>query len=322
MPESDTPIPCALCGAQNGRTLYRPARAHGPVVRCSQCGLVYISPRTASAWLIHEGPVMFGQPDRFLHSADLADIQDSWEMPILRRKEAEWPALRRNARDALARLARFRPGGGRLLDFGCGGGFFLGAAAECGWEVYGLEPLPAHAVYARARFGAQVVTDTLRPDSFPLDTFDVITAFQVFEHLPDPPGALRLLARLLKPGGLVLIEVPNIETWSVRLLGRRHRHFVQDHLYFFSARTLSRLMEACGLEALETYSPRRQMTVRHLVSHWGPRALPAPLARAVEAAARRAGLWEKIVSLGVGDIVAAIGRRPPAGSAPAGLRQT
>jgi SAM-dependent methyltransferase len=170
--------------------------------------------------------------------------------------------------------------------------------------------LPGHAVYARARFGATVLTDTLRPASYPPAFFDVITAFQVFEHLPDPPAALNTLVRFLAPGGLLLIEVPNIATWSVRLLGPRHRHFVPDHLYFFSARTLGRLLQQAGLEIVESYYPRRRMSVRHLLTAWGGRLLPGPLARGAAQAARRAGLWEKTLSLGVGDILAVIGRRP------------
>ncbi len=65
----------------------------------------------------------------------------------------------------------------------------------------------------------------------------------------------------------MLIEVPHIETLWVKLL-RKHRHFVPDHLFFYSARTLSRLMEMCGLEVLDAYYPTRRMTLRHLSGRW------------------------------------------------------
>jgi 2-polyprenyl-3-methyl-5-hydroxy-6-metoxy-1,4-benzoquinol methylase len=302
-------ISCALCGAQDERRLFQPARSPGPVVQCRRCGLVYVSPRARSEALIYDGPELADQPTGLLHSRDLTDIEDSWEIPLLREKEAEAPALGRNAEAALDRLARHTPPAARLLDFGCGAGFFLGAARQRGWEIYGLEPLPGHAVYARARFGAEVVADTLRPRSFPPGHFDAITAFQVFEHLPDPSGTLTKLAGLLKPRGIVLVEVPNVATWSVRWLGPRHRHFVQDHIYFFSARTLSGLMEKCGFEVVDVYYPGRHMSVRHLMSSWGAQVLPGSLARLSAGAAKRAGLWERIVSLNLGDIVAVMGRK-------------
>lgn len=228
---------------------------------------------------------------------------------MLPAKQAEWPAFRVNAADALDRIQQHVQPPGRLLDFGCGWGFFLSVARERGWEPYGLEPLPGHAVYARARFGVNVITDVLRDDTFPPDSFDAITAFQVFEHLPDPASNLARLHRILKPGGLILIEVPNIDTWSVRLLGPRHRHFVQDHLNFFSPHTLTLLLENHGFQVLSTCHPTRRMTVRHLVADWGGRYLPEPVTSAAQALVRRLGLWERVISMNLGDIVEVMGRK-------------
>jgi SAM-dependent methyltransferase len=250
------------------------------------------------------------QPAHLLHSRDLADLEGSWEMPLLRAKENEQAALRLNGLAALARLARFKRPPGALLDFGCGAGHFLGAARELGWETFGVEPLPGHAIYARARFGAEVVADTLREKSFRPYSFDLITAFQVFEHLPDPAGTLGRLAHLLKPGGALYVEVPNVATWSVRGLGPRHRHFVQDHLYFFSAATLARLLRQAGLRVAGTCYPARRMSVRHLVFDWGGRVLPSSLARLSARLVKRARLENAIISVNVGDIVAVIGVKP------------
>jgi len=244
-----------------------------------------------------------------LASTDLRDIAGCWELSLLPAKAAEWPAFRLNAGDALDRIEQYVQPPGRLLDFGCGWGFFLGVASERGWEPYGLDPLPGHAVHARAKFGATAVTDILRDDTFPPDYFDAITAFQVFEHLPDPAGDLARLHRMLKAGGVILIEVPNIDTWGVRLLGPRHRHFVQDHLTFFSARTLALLLEKHGFEVLSSYHPGRHMTVRHLVADWGGRYLPKPVVSATEALARQLGVWERVIPVNLGDIATVIARK-------------
>jgi hypothetical protein len=93
-------------------------------------------------------------------------------------------------------------------------------------------------------------------------------------------------------------------------LGPRHRHFVQDHLYFFSAGTLGRLMQHGGLRVAETYCPGRHMSLRHLVNDWGGRVLPAPLARLGAGMVKRAGLEDRVIMLNLGDILAVIGVKP------------
>jgi SAM-dependent methyltransferase len=293
-------VPCAVCGAAAQQPLFHPARSPGPVVRCGRCGMVYVSPRLDTHALIFKGADVAADA-----GVSLDEVQGSWEWPILRTKEAERQALDRNSNIALDRLERWVRPPGRLLDFGCGGGFFLGAAQARGWETIGLEPLPGHAVYARATFNVPVVMDTLRDDTFAPESFDAITAFQVFEHLPQPREDLAQLAHSLRPGGALLIEVPNIDTWTVRLLGARHRHFVQDHLNFFSARTLGRLMAGAGLDVAEHYFPARYLSVRHLTRHWLGR-LGGWLPRLAE----RMGLNDRLVRVNLGDIVAVVGRKP------------
>ena len=302
---------CAICDQNRAEFLFRPKSSPGPVVRCQRCGLLYVSPVQDGHAVIKNGPVLGDLDPKSLTSADLRHIAGCWELSLLPAKEAEWPAFRLNAANALARIEQHVQPPGRLLDFGCGWGFFLGVARERGWEPYGLDPLPGHAVHARAKFGATVVTDILRDDTFPPNFFDAITAFQVFEHLPDPAGDLARLHRMLKPGGVILIEIPNIDTWSARLLGPRHRHFVQDHLTFFSARTLALLLEKHGFQVLNTYHPTRHMSVRHLVADWGGRYLPKHVVSAAEAITRRLGVWESTVGINLGDIVAVIGRKAP-----------
>lgn len=303
------PRECPVCGHNDTKRLFRPKHSPGIVARCQRCDLVYVPVVENNRALIAEGPVLGEFNPNILTSTNLQNVANCWEFAQLPDKSSEQPALQRNAVDALARIECYQQPFGSLLDFGCGWGFFLGTAKERGWAPYGLEPLPGHAVHARSEFGATVVTDTLRDDTFSSEFFDVITAFQVFEHLPDPAGDLARLRRMLKPGGLILIEVPNIDTWSVRLLGSRHRHFVQDHLNFFSSDTLRALLEKQGFEMLEAYYPTRRMTVRHLVAGWGGRYLPAGVINIAETVLTRLNLWQRLIGLNLGDIVAVIGRK-------------
>jgi len=179
---------CPICGQQHTRVLFWPRASPGPVSQCLSCGMVYIANIEDSHALIFDGPVTYGQTDpKILTSSNLDDVRDSWEFKLLPDKEVEWPAMRQNAIDALQRIERHVNSSfneRKILDFGSGWGFFLAVAKERGWIPYGLEPLPASAVYARATFGLNITTDTLREDTFPPDFFDAITSFQVFEHLP------------------------------------------------------------------------------------------------------------------------------------------
>jgi 2-polyprenyl-3-methyl-5-hydroxy-6-metoxy-1,4-benzoquinol methylase len=275
--------------------------------------MVYIATIESSHGLIFDGPVTVGQSEStLLTSSNLADVKDLWEFRYLPDKEVEWPALRQNAIDALQRIELHINKTNlerKILDFGSGWGFFLAVAREQGWTTYGLEPLPSCSVYARATFGLNIITDTMREDTFPPDFFEVITSFQVFEHLPDPSVVLQHLHKTLRQGGIILIEVPNFETWTMQMMGSRHRHFVQDHLNFFSIQTLTDLLSRNGFAVIDQYHPTRRMSVRHLIKHWFRRYLPAFLADTLESSMRKTILWERTVGLNIGDIIAVVARK-------------
>jgi len=304
---------CPVCAHQCHEVLFRPKSSPGPVSRCLNCGMVYVATIEDGHALIYDGPVLYGDMDsEVLESSDLSAVQDTWELSNIIDKEAEWPALRQNAIDAIEHIALYAnnlPADPRVLDLGSGLGFFLAIAKEHGWDAYGLEPLPASSVYARAKFGLHIVTDTLHEDTFPPKSFDVITSFQVFEHLLDPRATTRYLHKMLRRNGTVLIEVPDFDTWTMNIMSSHHRHFVQDHLNFFSSQTLGRLLVDSGFRILAHYHPARRMSVRHLVTNWIRPIIPAPIGAALQATLARAGLWERAVALNIGDITAVLARK-------------
>jgi len=274
--------------------------------------MVYIGRLEDTHALIFNGPVTFGETnEQVLTSSNLDDVKDSWEFSLLPAKEAELPALQKNALAALHRIELHIKNGSarRILDFGSGWGFFLSTAKDYGWDAYGLEPLPASAVYARAKFGLNIKTDTLRDNTFPNDFFDVITSFQVFEHLPYPKEDIQILRKMLRRNGVILIEVPNFETWTLRLMKSKHRHFVQDHLNFFSATTLGRLLVENGFDVIDHYYPTRQMSIRHLVDIWLRRYVPTRINNVFRNALQRTRLWNQTIGINLGDIVTVIARK-------------
>jgi 2-polyprenyl-3-methyl-5-hydroxy-6-metoxy-1,4-benzoquinol methylase len=300
---------CPVCKDNNYQTWFRPAQSPGPVVACNHCKFVYVNPVENSKALIREGPVLGDRPSHLLGSANLNDIVGSWEQPIIESYMKHLPARQRNAQAALSRLNALQQKRGKILDVGCFCGVFLSVAAQERWECYGIEPLVMPAVYARGRFGLNITTGTLDDSVYKQDFFDVITAFQVFEHMLDPKKELERIYRLLKPGGLVLIEVPNIDTLGVKILGHRHRHFVQDHVSFFSIETLSHLLEKTGFEVLAHYYPTRYLDTEQFVQwlekhKWIFGERLAPL---IQALFQRLGT--KMIQINLRDIIALIAKK-------------
>jgi SAM-dependent methyltransferase len=145
---------------------------------------------------------------------------------------------------------------GRLLDVGSGPGLFLERARDRGWSVKGVEPSSQAAAHARGR-GLDILEDFLdERTAATLGAFDAIHSAAVFEHLPDPEGMLRILHRLLVPGGALLLVVPNdenpIQHAAVATQGLEPWWIAPPHhLNYFTPSTLSGLVARSGFEVVD-----------------------------------------------------------------------
>lgn len=163
----------------------------------------------------------------------------------------------------LKKLNSFKPEKGRILDVGCGPGIFLHMARTDGWDVSGIDISPYAINYAREKFGLDVHNDgQLRRVNFSPGSFEVITLWDSLEHLSDPLDQLKEAHRLLKDGGLIMLDLPNESsllrvmaqllyfitrgkfTYPVRKLYHRY------HLYYFSLHAVQILLEMGGFEIL------------------------------------------------------------------------
>lgn len=162
----------------------------------------------------------------------------------------------RRLRD-LHRLLGSLPARPRLLDIGCSSGALLSVATEVGFSVTGVE-IASNAVETARLAGFEVFCGYLHEANFPHSMFDVITCFELVEHLDDPIGLLTECRRIMKPDGIVTINTPNADSWTARFMRERWDGFslisMGGHISFFSPRSLSRLAEQCGfrIERLET----------------------------------------------------------------------
>jgi len=271
---------CPLCGGQE-RALFEEYSVAGevfPLVECAACGLGYLARRPRE----EDMPAWYDLAYNARHSVYR---EPAWRQPVyallrrlLRLRYAGGAAARvavrllawpweRTWRRILAthrmeRITRI----GAILDVGCGRGAWLAAMRRWGFACHGVEP--SAEACARAReLGLAVACGQLWDAGFPDASFDVVRFNHVLEHLHDPGRALAEARRVLRPGGLLVVAVPN-HAGVVRQAFRRAED-VPYHLFAFTPPTLERLLTAAGLEVLElrTETPHPFNIYAHFLSH-------------------------------------------------------
>jgi SAM-dependent methyltransferase len=222
-----------VCGQSEAIVASRRSRRGEPLltVSCSGCGLFRNDPLPTSDEL------------RRFHAAE---YRESY-------KGVRTPKARNVYRSA--RLARYRleqighrlPAGARILDVGSGSGEWLAALQGAGHRVSGVEPDPHYGEYARRQYGVPVETGGILDLERPENSLDAITLFHVLEHLPDPLAVLAKFRGWLRPGGLLIVEVPNTNCAHQNPAGRFH----SAHVIGFTRESLARALRASGWERIE-----------------------------------------------------------------------
>lgn len=225
------------------------------LVRCCQCQLVITNPRPTPECLGYFYPSEYSpyEPD---------ETKDSWWVRLLERSALRadfgYPPRAGLLTRLLARLAYQKfptrrkrhewfpyRAGGKLLDVGCGGGVFLERMRDFGWDVMGLELAADVAQRVERRTGIPIQVGTLPHAKLGPASFDAVTMWHVLEHVPDPRGLLKEAAKLLRPRGLLVIEVPNIESATFAEFGP-HWYGLElpRHFQHFSPSTLAGMLPA------------------------------------------------------------------------------
>ena len=247
-------VPCAVCGADDAEVL-REARypaeltqdwllqvyssssdrtLFDQLVRCRRCALVYLSPRVrediiARSYAEAVDPTFIEQdPDR------IRTFRRS--LKGLARRHGLW-ATRTST---------------RVLDVGCAGGAFVKAATDLGFEPVGVEPSAWLAEQARSRYGIDVRAGTLGDQRFAPGSFELVTLWDVIEHLTRPSEVLEQVKAVLGPRGLLVVNYPDYGSLARQALGERWPFFLSVHLLYFTRQTLSRFLQERGFEVLET----------------------------------------------------------------------
>ena len=139
-------------------------------------------------------------------------------------------------------------GHGRVLDLGCGPGFFLNVARSAGWTVQGIEISEAASAYARQTLQLPVLNSEIEIGLVPPATFDLVTMWDVIEHVPDPLRARSKAASdALRPGGGLVLTTGDVDSVVAKLSGERwHLYNLPEHFYFHTERSLRSLAKQAG----------------------------------------------------------------------------
>jgi 2-polyprenyl-3-methyl-5-hydroxy-6-metoxy-1,4-benzoquinol methylase len=237
---------CKLCGNRRAQHLY--TKNGVELVRCISCGLVYVwNPPT---------------PDAIER---LYSFASGYHTVFRSDNSAESRAHAARAVEFLRIVGRYsRPG--RILDVGCSAGFFLERARAEGWTTFGVEISSDTAELARGR-GLDVFTGTLERTGFRPESFDVVTMWDVLEHLEDPVATIAVTAEVLKEEGLLALSTPNIggifprlSYRAARWTGRWPHPEPPHHLFQFSKATISRLLKQGGLTPIKILDRRAPLS--------------------------------------------------------------
>ena len=242
---------CNLCGSNNYEAVYKrkvekcvgkrktkkeytitEAEIEKPdkIFKCNNCGLVFAE-----------------QTENLKYYADkYAEMVD--EEYVKEEKGRRLASIK-----ILKRIRKYKRYG-RLLDIGCATGFLLDEARRRKWEVSGVEISKWAAVYAKQKLNLDVINVSAEKTSFPDGFFDVIVMIDVLEHLTDPKYTLLEIRRILKNDGVLYISTPNISSAVSRILGAKWWGINKFHLFYFSKRTLEKMLDACGFK-VKKYNP-------------------------------------------------------------------
>jgi len=276
---------CPLCGGRERRWIVT-VGPH-PVVRCQGCGLQFTNPQPADAELA----AIYG-PDYILPLRG-----PEGEALISRSKRATADRYL----DLLA--ATGAPASGRLLEVGCGQGDFLRQASQRGFDVTGVEYSPFACQRARHTLGGKgrVIQGEIDAVASEAGTYDICALCDVIEHVRDPAAFLRSAFALLRPGGVVFVVTPSIDSWSARLLGRRWMEFKEEHLFYYRPATIERQLALAGFTDFSLLRGVKLLSLEYVAAHFEKYPIPGltgglRLLRALSPAALRQKLFPLVAS--------------------------
>jgi len=175
------------------------------------------------------------------------------------------PYILRNLKKFLKRFSKHKPSG-RLLDVGCAMGFFVEYALSKGYDAYGFDPSDYAVKESSVNLAGRIQKGTIGSVKYAPKSFDVITLFDVFEHLNYPREDLRKLRTLLKDDGIIVIATGNTNSLMARLLKKKWTFYIPpQHLFFFDTSTLTKILHMEGFEPVGWFQVGKWLSLQYVL---------------------------------------------------------
>jgi 2-polyprenyl-3-methyl-5-hydroxy-6-metoxy-1,4-benzoquinol methylase len=218
-----------------------PGGKYGRHVKCRNCHLLYVNPIEKASKI----------------NGDYSNMGNT-DAPIIRGSRL------RAAKSQLGLIKRYKSGT-ILLDVGCGEGFFLFNASKVGYTTKGIEISQDAAEYARREFGLDIEAKPFEELRFAENYFDVVTLWQVLEHVPYPLVVLEEVHRILKPRGLLVTSTPDIEGMLAKIFQRKWWNLRRLHINQFTAKTLTDMLNRAGFKNVFSTGYKEYISLAMLV---------------------------------------------------------
>ncbi len=298
-------IPCPLCGADDATeiipsTLHRVKRGnwnayactssgygrHGPIVRCNHCGLVYANPRP--------------------ESEDVLNTYEAVKDPLYVEERAGRVLTFEHHLQPMEKFTG-TANSRRLLDVGAYTGVFVDIATQHGWDAWGIEP-STWAVEQAQLEGLQMMLGTLESGKLKDGDFDVVTMWDVIEHVSNPMATLRAAWHVLRPGGYIVVHTMDLASPFARLMGKRWPWFMEMHLFYFTRHTMRLMLERADFEIVWMGAQGRYLQAGYLASRIT--ALSPVLGRPLEWLMTALKLRKIPLRVNLGDLFTTYARKP------------
>jgi SAM-dependent methyltransferase len=204
--------------------------SHGRILKCRNCGLCFRSFRPTPA--------------------QLADLYRAADDQVY---EAETANRVKTAERHRKRISRYLQPPGTVLDIGSASGAFLRLMVDAGWNAYGIEPSSSQCAKARRVLGSEaVIQECVLEEAVLPCKFDVVTLWDVLEHVTEPVAFLARCSGLLRPGGYLFLNTPRVDSAIAKTLGERWPLLLAEHLNYFTIESLRICAEKSGLSLVAT----------------------------------------------------------------------
>jgi len=217
------------------------------IVKCKNCGLIYVNPQ------IKQEEIIKG----YAKADESTYIKES-------------KARARTFAGCLKEVEKYKKPPAKLLDVGCAAGLFLNLAKMNGWEVYGVEPNKWLAEWGNKNFALKIKVCSFEKAAFPSNYFDVVTFWDVLEHLSNPKQNLKAAAKILKRGGYLVVNYPDIGSPLARLFGKKWWFILSIHLYYFTPKTITMMLEKTGFKVIKIKPHIQRLSLGYLIQRLKP----------------------------------------------------